>query len=99
MKCRITLPAPGLERDSYAATLNPPVALSAVAYVDQLDPLSAQPHNPDQGPEPTDYPHYDESGLKKLMHRLMGFDGRSAKTLATPKSSDDGQCADAEEGS
>ena len=55
----------------------------ATAYVNQLDPLSLAPTNPDQGPEPTDYPGPDESGLKKLLLRVMGFDGRPHSKITT----------------
>jgi hypothetical protein len=39
----------------------------ATAYVDQLDPLSAFPCNPDQGPEPADYPRMDHPGIGHSM--------------------------------
>jgi F0F1-type ATP synthase epsilon subunit len=50
-------------------------------YVDQLDPLTAIPRNPDQWPEPTDYVNADEAALKKLLLRVTGFDGRTAQKL------------------
>jgi hypothetical protein len=53
----------------------------AAAYVDQLDPLSASPRNPDQGPEPTDYPRMNEDAFRSLLLRATGFDGRIARKL------------------
>jgi len=53
----------------------------AAAYVDQLDPLSPCPRNPDQGPEPTDYPRMNEDAFRGLLLRVMGFDGRPAQKL------------------
>jgi hypothetical protein len=53
----------------------------AAAYVDQLDPLSASPYNPDQGPEPTDYPRVNEEAFRSLLLRVTGFDGRTARKL------------------
>jgi hypothetical protein len=50
-------------------------------YVDQLDPLTAIQHNPDQWPEPTNYVYADESSLKNLLLRVTGFDGRTAHKL------------------
>jgi hypothetical protein len=50
-------------------------------YVDQLDPLAAAPRNPDQWPEPGHYVSSDEAGLKNLLLRVTGFDGRTAQKL------------------
>jgi hypothetical protein len=55
----------------------------AIAYVDQLDPLSAAPHNPDQAPETSDYPRPDEDAFRKLLLRLTGLDGRPTAKLDT----------------
>jgi hypothetical protein len=51
--------------------------------VDQLDPLSATGHNPDQLPEPSHY-RCDENALKTTMLRLFGFDGRVLPKLNEP---------------
>jgi hypothetical protein len=61
----------------------------AAAYADQLDPLSASPRNPDQGPAPTDYPYPNEDAFKKLLLRVTGFDGRPAHKLTTTKNDRD----------
>jgi hypothetical protein len=55
----------------------------AISYVDQLDPLSAAPHNPDQAPEISDYPRPDEDAFRKLLLRLTGLDGRPIAKLDT----------------
>ena len=39
------------------------------------------PRNPDQGPEPTNYPRMDGDALKRLLLRVTGFDGRAAQKL------------------
>jgi hypothetical protein len=57
----------------------------ATAYVDQLDPLSVSPHNPDQGPEATDYPRMNEDAFRSLLLRVTGFDGRIARKLRNPE--------------
>ena len=54
----------------------------ATNYVDQLDPLSATPRNPDQWPEPRSYVYSDEDALKRMLLRVTGFDGHQAPKLA-----------------
>jgi hypothetical protein len=44
----------------------------AAAYVDQFGPLSASPPNPDQGPEPTDYPRMNEEAFRSPLLRVTG---------------------------
>ena len=53
----------------------------AADYVDQLDPLSSSQPDPDQGPEPTDYPRMNEEAFRSLLLRVAGFDGRIARKL------------------
>jgi len=66
----------------------------AMAYVDQLDPLSETPRNPDQLPEPTTYYRGDEESLKRVLLRLFVFDGHiSSKPMSQP---DDEESADEE---
>jgi len=55
----------------------------ATEYVDQLDPLIAKPLNPDLWPERSSYVSADVHGLKALLLRLTGFDGRLHRKLAT----------------
>jgi hypothetical protein len=62
----------------------------ATAYVDQLDPLSETPRNPDQLPEPDRYYRSDDDELKKTLLRFFGFDGRIPSKL-THQSQTDGQ--------
>jgi hypothetical protein len=61
----------------------------ATAYVDQLDPLSASPRNPDQGPTRPDYPYPNEDAFKRLLLRVTGFDGRPGPKLATTENDRD----------
>ena len=53
----------------------------ATNYVDQLDPLSATPRNPDQWPEPRSYVYSDEDALKRMLLRVTGFDGHPTRKL------------------
>jgi hypothetical protein len=39
------------------------------------------PNNPDQGPEPTDYPCMNKKALRSLLLRVTGLDGRIARKL------------------
>jgi hypothetical protein len=49
------------------------------------------PNNPDQGPEPTNYPRMDEDALKRLLLRVTGFDGRTARKLRNTEVYCDGE--------
>ena len=48
--------------------------LWAEVYVDQLNPLSTTPRNPDQQRDHLPYWKSDEEALKKLLFRLFGCD-------------------------
>jgi len=69
----------------------------ATGYVDQLDPLSASPYNPDQGPEPTDYPRMNEEAFRNLFLRVTGFDGRIARKLGNDEFRGDDQADEEDE--
>jgi hypothetical protein len=71
----------------------------ASAYVDQLDPLSVTPRDPDQLPEPNYYRSYDDA-LKKTQLRLFGFDGHTSSKLmlaANDQENDDEEAVDLED--
>jgi hypothetical protein len=67
----------------------------ASAYVDQLDPLSATPRDPDQLPEPNYY-RSDDDALKKTQLRLFGFDCRTPFKLADQSEANGRENADEE---
>jgi hypothetical protein len=50
-------------------------------YIEQIDPLTATPRNPDQWPEHKGYVCADEAAFKNLLLRVTGFDGHTAQKL------------------
>ena len=66
----------------------------ATNHVDQLDPLSNVPPNPDQRPEPRSYVYPDEDALKGMFLRITGFDGHPAPKLTDSPSHDSNEYED-----